>query len=465
MNAGGQSQRLMSASALGKVSLALPLGLPMYHQLDMVIANFLPLLPNMKPGIFHGASDVIILYDLADCTDWNLNQEGFTALAHPASLVIGCGHGVYVMKENKLPKTKVSMMDCIEVLQKPSVEKMHKRNAVQNTDGKEWVYTDSVFYFDFSTAKKMLKFYRDNNGPFPCELCAYGDFLQGLGVNGNSDYCSDVKNVSTLEPKLLETRLKLYECLKDTRLNVLCLNVSKFYHIGTTKEFLDCFCDDKDFEKEIKIKRQYNCITNGEPQAKRMKVTSRNQKKLEGCVFHCNLHRQSTSHLRSVIEYCQFSMPLTVNSNSIVSGCKYVDDDVKSVYLPANTFIHTVHIKSKKGSKYVTIVCNIDDDMKKKPKYSGDIIFLNHKLSEFIKLHEVSHIPNSNSNALSLWDIKLFPEYETAKESFATALKIAQTFTKFEKVSFSNTYSVRDAMKSKDIDSMLRYRDEMSQQE
>ena len=105
LNAGGKSQRLPSASVLGKIFSALPVGDPMYQMLDIKLASYLPFLERMAPGIFHGPSDTIEVYDIGNAeegntSNWDFKQSGFTALAHPSTLKIGTGQwGVCIRRE------------------------------------------------------------------------------------------------------------------------------------------------------------------------------------------------------------------------------------------------------------------------------------------------------------------------------------------------------------------------------
>ena len=103
INAGGQSQRLASASALGKVFTALPMGSPPWQVLELKLAAYLLLLARMSPGYLHVASDTIEIFDLGDnmeFSDWNFARPGLTALAHPSSLDIGSTHGVFVFNKS-----------------------------------------------------------------------------------------------------------------------------------------------------------------------------------------------------------------------------------------------------------------------------------------------------------------------------------------------------------------------------
>ena len=123
---------------------------------------------------------------------------------------------------------------------------MRKHGIVFLCDEQEYVYTDSVFFVDWRTAKNLYDF-SQRIQPIDCEIDAYGDFLQALGPEASADYTENVANVTKETSSLISKRKKIFEFLKGTQLNVLLLNESKFYHLGTTMECIHHFCDDKDF--------------------------------------------------------------------------------------------------------------------------------------------------------------------------------------------------------------------------
>ena len=123
---------------------------------------------------------------------------------------------------------------------------MRSSGAVFRNKGEEYVYSDSAYYMDMSTSLLLLDWYRKRGGIY-CEIDAYGDFLQALGSEGTIDYCKNVKGVTMVLPELVETREEVFNVLRETQLNVLMLNKSKFYHIGTTKEYIENFCEDPFF--------------------------------------------------------------------------------------------------------------------------------------------------------------------------------------------------------------------------
>lgn len=126
------------------------------------------------------------------------------------------------------------------------MDKMRKHGIVFLCDEQEYVYTDSVFFVDWRTAKNLYDFSQEIQ-PIDCEIDAYGDFLQALGPEASADYTKNVANVTKETSSLISKRKKIFEFLKGTQLNVLLLNESKFYHLGTTMECIHHFCDDKDF--------------------------------------------------------------------------------------------------------------------------------------------------------------------------------------------------------------------------
>ena len=123
---------------------------------------------------------------------------------------------------------------------------MRKHGIVFLCDEQEYIYTDSVFFVDWRTAKNLYDF-SQRIQPIDCEIDAYGDFLQALGPEASADYTKNVANVTKETSSLISKRKKIFEFLKGTQLNVLLLNESKFYHLGTTMECIHHFCDDKVF--------------------------------------------------------------------------------------------------------------------------------------------------------------------------------------------------------------------------
>ena len=490
LNAGGQSQRLPSASVLGKIFGALPVGHPMYQMLDIKLASYLPFAKRMAPGIFHGPSDTIEVYDLGNITEgapsWDFKQPGFTALAHPSTLKIGTGHGVYVLEGNGMTKHPVEQRVCLEVLQKPSVETMQVKNAVVNDtsrgdSGEDFVYTDSAFYFDYSVARKLMEFYRKEM-PLNCEIDAYGDFLQALGPKATAAYTKDTKNVGTVENNLVAMREKIYHLLKGTPLTVVALNESEFHHFGTIAECLDHFCSGDQLGKKMSFRKwvsgkviSSSLNTDGDdgptkPKKARVQDDAQN---ILGCVMMSALHKNSTIHNRCVIEYCNFEIPVDVGSDCLISNCEVKAEDDKNrdkLICPSGSFMHTVPLSFQGKTKYATVVFASNDNLKKKTslKEAGELTYFGKSLKEVFDgagiALDTDAFRNDGNSTASLWTMKLFPLVDTMSCSFHLAIKQVEALHNGSKWPTSNEprVSMADVMKMKDVSTMLEYRNKLS---
>ena len=123
---------------------------------------------------------------------------------------------------------------------------MKDHGIVFQCNDEDFVYTDSAFFLDWSTAKKLNDLFIEIQ-PIQCEICAYGDFLQALGPSATVDYTNNVANVTNETTSLVETRERIFHFLKGTQLSVLLFNESRFYHLGTTAEYIHHFCNDPVF--------------------------------------------------------------------------------------------------------------------------------------------------------------------------------------------------------------------------
>ncbi len=474
LNAGGLSQRLPSASVLGKIFGALPVGDPMYQMLDIKLASYLPFLKRMAPGFFHGPSDTIEVYDFGvdnENGSWDLNGAGFTALAHPSALRIGTGHGVYVLEPTTSDTSAaVEKRHCREVLQKPTIELMRKKNAViyQGSDEpKEVVYTDSAFSFDHGVAKKLVDFYRAEE-PLNCEIDAYGDFLQALGPDASDAYTRDTRNVGHVDSNLVKMRRKIFELLRGTALTVIALNRSQFHHFGTVSECLDHFCEGDvlgrvmGFQKWVSSKRIGSDEDTEEPTPKRARRDD--AEKMKGCVMRSALHADSVVDERSVVEFCHFEIPVTVGRGSIISNCELLRSArEEQIVLPENTFLHTVPLFVGDATKFATVVFGSDDDLKKSVTIEtcGDLGFCGRTLKEMFDSTLDSSV--FADGKASLWTAKLFPAADTMSESMSCALRLLEAGkSKLKRPKFSApSVSVADIVNCKDVSSMLEYRNKL----
>ncbi|KAK2166160.1 hypothetical protein LSH36_41g11007 [Paralvinella palmiformis] len=473
ISCGGQSQRLPSATILGKVFMALPMGSPPLSLFEYKLFSYLPLLERMNPGFLHVASDTIEVFDLGNEKSWSFEKPGFTAVAHPSSLEIGTTHGVFVLTQMIGGGQHITeMRDCLSVLQKPSVEKIRESHAVQkgmvNCSDKEFVYTDSFFYFDQQVAKKLETFYKAEE-PLECEIDAYGDFFQSLGPEANIDFTRNLNNVSTVEPRLIEIREKIFYLLRGTPLNVMTLNCSKFYHLGTMREYINNFCVDETLKTQMGFASQTFCKFIPETPC------DKSQQKMFcplGCLIHSLLSEQSDIAQAAIVEFCNLPSEANIASNCILSNCSAKRDTI--IYIPSNTFMHTVaiYLPSRKDTEsrrvsYATVLFHVDDNIKKKVDHSSvlSVPYLDTSLGEYASMTSLTErdLFSEDCKTYSLWSARLFPVCSSMEKSFQCALDILSAIRDMKPFNLAGyrLTSMVDIVKYKDVASMLKYRQQL----
>ena len=447
--------------------------------LDVKLALYWPFVPKMKPGIFLTCADDIIIYDLGKESNWTLEGDGFIALAHPSPLQVGEGHGVFILEDkNAITANDVQLHKCQTVLQKPSIDMMHKYNAVVDhfdysiKSDKTFVFTDSAFLFTSDISKKLLEF-SEKHGPFHCEIDAYGDFLQALGSKPNSDYIQNLSNITTVSPDLVKTRKKVFDFLKGSSLSLIVLNSSHFIHIGSIKEILYHFCEHNYFKRSFSLcKDSFNFWLNemsDEKPFKKLKVDEVNH----GCVMHSVLSDKSHISKMAILEFCHFNQPLNVLENSLLSNCEFLCFPPKKnvIKIPKNTFMHTIPVILNNTIKYVTLTFHIDDDIKKNVKTEEleNLLFFQKNLKEVAALLDISISQMFSSitseTTFSLWNAQLFPVADSMSESFELTLNLITGIKEGKKFDSNQhmSMSIQNILEKRSVDQMLEYRNELFQ--
>ena len=140
------SQRLPSASALGKIFTAVPLGDPLYQMLELKLALYVDFPSQMKPGVLVTCADDIELYSTAEDQSVRFDKPGVTALAHPSPLSIGTTHGVFVLDSSETSThSEMENASCLRFLHKPSVDKMRDGGAVRERQSGCFCLSDTEF--------------------------------------------------------------------------------------------------------------------------------------------------------------------------------------------------------------------------------------------------------------------------------------------------------------------------------
>ncbi|KAF6109693.1 hypothetical protein HJG60_010922 [Phyllostomus discolor] len=472
IHSGGYSQRLPNASALGKIFTALPFGKPIYQMLELKLAMYIDFPSHMNPGILVTCADDIELYSIGESEYISFDKPGFTALAHPSSLTVGTTHGVFVLEpSNCLEYKDLEYRCCHRFLHKPSIEKMHQFDAVYRPGSflqrdfsggdtpslkleSEFVYTDSLFYMDHKSAKKLLAFY-EKIGTLNCEIDAYGDFLQALGSGATAEYTTNTSNVTKEESELVDMRQRIFHLLKGMSLNVVVLNNSRFYHIGTTEEYLFHFTSHSSLKSELGLQSIAFSISPA------ILECSGNT----SCIIQSVLDSRCSVSPGSVVEYSRLGPDVSVGENCIISG-SYI---MTRTILPAYSFVCSLSLKMNGHLKYSTMAFGVQDNLKKNVKKLSDIKSLQFFGVCFLSCLDIWNLKvteelfSGNKTCLSLWSARIFPICSSLSDSVTIAIKMLNAVQNKSTFSLKNykLLSIEEMLIYKDVEDMITYREQI----
>lgn len=454
LHPGGFSQRLPIASALGKIFAAVPLGDPLYQMLEIKLALFVDFPSRMKPGVLVSAADCLELCCVTEDDGALFDKPGFTALAHPSPLITGTTHGVFVLDPSKRTDLEMEKVGCLRFLHKPRIAEMRANGAVHSDclslPDTEFVYTDSSFYFDFQTSRSLLNLLKELE-PLTCEIDAYGDFLQALGPNATIDYTDNTSNVTKEETSLVQTRKRIFHHLTGTPLNVLVLNNSKFYHIGTTSEYLLCFTEDVVLRSELGLLSS----------AFSLPVKENPDEDSVGVVMHSVLHPSCTVGARSVVEYSRLEAGVCIGQGSVISSC-WVSEGLS---VPGGILAHSLCVNYKQRPRFLTVIFGIDDDLKFRSEAPREELKLfGRSLAECLSHWELGDETvrfSGDEPRWSLWEARLFPVCSDHQSSFSMSLAMLRSVlsgTTFRLPRDTTLMSIHEALQSKNLEEMLKFR-------
>ncbi|UJR22283.1 hypothetical protein I4U23_025342 [Adineta vaga] len=417
-------------------------------------------------GVFLCSSDTIELFDEPPTNvNWMLTED-FVAFAHPSSLSVGTQHGVYVLDPTDKQK-------CVCVLQKPTIEQMRQHKAIWCHGEEEFVYTDSLYYFNSNIAQRLAEIYRQESD-MKCEIDCYGDFMSPLGV---CPLPRPVGKENDVNQQSLRIKQKIYDTLLGCHLQVVILHKSSFNHTGTNDEYLDICCGNNETGHEIfdalKLEKHVGCKVFDEGRHDTVDFwhgilpalphgdTLHHQPSapdVHGCIIHSFIHPQCRSSKRSLLEYCCIGIPIEIGENTILSNITlltYTNLHGNILQLPSNLIMQTIPLNAE---QYATFAFGFRDNMKaiyktndKSLNYFGQTLLTLAK-----KLHcDVTHLFD-DENDQSLWTLKIFPVTTNPNESFEKTLELIRSDDPI--ISKHQYVSIKEILKRRDISAIIHYR-------
>lgn len=295
----------------------------------------------------------------------------------------------------------------------------------------------------------MLDFY-DRVKPISYEMDAYGDFLKMLGTKNKAGALLEMGGCGDIQSSI-------HEVLRSSDLQIVVLPSSRFYHLGTTTEYIENLCSSVPFMSELGTSRFV--LSKFTSSGMEPDISSG----VRGVIMHSLLHPSSDIGSEVVLEHCRFDIPVKIEEKCILSNCRLDRGTLGSVDVPSNSVIFTVSVNTPKLSGYVTVAFGVFDELK---FYCGDkkeLLYFNQKLRD-LEMHKVLNLSTvfpEEAAAYSLWEARLFAVKPTMSDSFLSTLQLVSDIEKpknnNEATDDGPRMSMKDILKWKDIQTIINY--------
>ena len=371
IHSGGQSVRIPQYSLTGKLFSPIPHVLnderasTLFDEM-MILFNNVP--KQIKSGMLILSGDVFLLFDPS-----TLRFDGSDAIAisFKENVHIGQNHGVYVEDDGVVSK----------FLHKQSIEHLTDCGAVDE-NGMVNIDTGAI-YFNTTILNDLLSLMCSGNKIDQekykaivndrYRLSLYGDLLYPMATSSSleSFYLESCENKNPEELK--EIRKVLYETLHKYRINLLKLYPTKFFHLGTSKDYINFYNDIE----------QYNLLN---------WHRSVNSAVRSGNAYKTIMDFHNDSSYDSYIEASFIDRNVSIGKNSIISHLHIKENTI----IPDDVVMYGLRTTD---GKYVCYIYGINDN-------PNENILFSKPIDE------------------KLWNYRLYPECETIEKAVICALDI-----------------------------------------
>jgi len=333
-----------------------------------------------------------------------------------------------------------------------------------NKTGREYVHSDSAFYFSHSITRILAELQTAHLAQIitdKIELDAYRDFLQPLGTDPIP--ITDYLLATRADPSLHSIFKSVYNSLTGCKSIVLALTDSEFFHLGTVPELLNLYLDKT--SAEAQHFRHSVCF-------KRLKLScehSREMAFLKGCAFYSSIKGVCHQEETSLMEFCSIGKGVSIELErfTYVNNCSLRACELAGVWeinrplrVLENTCFHTVSIRIDGRVMFVTVFFGRNDDLKKVYGSVGEIEFLGSRVLE--------RVVQRRPGVCSVWGLRLFKACETMSRAFVEAAEFVREYLSgdvkgiCERVANEETgvYCLFDLLEVQSHEEMVRFREE-----
>lgn len=386
IHSGGDSKRVPTYSALGKLFSPVPHKLPNGRSstlFDEFIIAMASVPSRIREGMLLLSGDVLLLFNPLQI---DFSGKGAAAISFKEQVETGKNHGVFLNGEKGHVR---------KFLHKQTVETLTQMGAVNENncvdiDTGAIIFAPELLDQLYSIVDTQEKYKRYVNNTV--RLSLYGDFLYPLAEDSTLEAFYKEKPEGEFCVELQEARTIVWEKLRPYRMKLLRLAPAKFIHFGTTKEILSLMSSGVQSYDALSWSKKINSSIKGET-AGYNSVLSDHASIGENCYLEVSyVHGQAT-----------------VGNNVLLS---YID--IHDETIPDNVVLHG--LKQKNG-KFVCRIYGIYDNPKETKLFG-----LN--LSEVQKILALQENELWNTDNHTLWMANVYPECNSIPEAVASALNL-----------------------------------------
>lgn len=386
IHSGGDSKRIPTCSALGKLFGPVPRRLPNGRS-STLFDEFLITMSSMPGRIREGmlllSGDVLLLFNPLQI---DFSGRGAAAISFKEAVETGKDHGVFLNGSDGNVK---------RFLHKQTVEALTKAGAVNGSgcvdiDTGAVIFSTELIEALYSLAADEEDYHRYVNERV--RLSLYGDFLYPLAQDSTLEAFYREKPEGSFSRELEEARAAVWKALRPYRMKLLRLAPAKFIHFGTTREILGLMCGGVDAYGALSWSRRVNSSIGGGASG----------------------YNSVLSDRAAVGENCYLEVSF-VHSGAVVGRNVLLSHiDIHEETVPDNIVLHG--LKQKNG-KFVCRIYGVEDNPKE-GKLFGIAL---EEIGEKLGLGEEELWAGEEH---TLWMAKLYPECDTIREAVAAALNL-----------------------------------------
>lgn len=386
IHSGGDSKRVPTYSALGKLFSPVPHTLPNGRS-STLFDEFLIAMSSVPSRIREGmlilSGDVLLLFNPLQI---DFPGKGAAAISFKEHVETGKNHGVFLNGEQGNVR-KFLHKQTVETLTEMGA--VNENNCVDIDTGAVIFAPDMMdsLYSMVDTEEKYKKYVNDR-----VRLSLYGDFLYPLAEDSTLADFYNEKPEGEFCDELHDARTEVWEKLHSFNMKLLRLAPAKFIHFGTTREILSLMNGGVEDYKALSWSGKVNSSIQGDT-AGYNSVLSRKAEIGQGCYLEV-----SYVHSRAKI-----------GNNVLLS---YIDIHDETV--PDGVVLHG--LKQKNG-KFVCRIYGVEDN----PKENS---FFGKNIEDVFASMGINNDELWNSDNHTLWTADLYPECDSISDAVASALNI-----------------------------------------